>query len=249
MLALSFFIGLYYIRKRARREGIDQNIVLNLGFIVIVFAIIGARLSYVLFHWSEFADDFLNAFNPFASGTQIGIAGLNLYGGVIFAIVSAVVYCLVKKQRLWQIFDIFAPAIALGIFLTRIGCFLNGCCFGTPTDLPWCVHFPEGSIPYFHFGGQCLHPAQLYSSLYGLILFLFLHKREKAKRFYGSTFSYLLIIEAFFRYLIEYVRYYEPEMVTMIAGISFTYNHLIAIILFATGLVLRPILRCSQSVT
>lgn len=248
MLAISFFAGLYYVYQRARREGVSENFVLNLGFLSILSGIIGARLFFVFFHWSEFSTNPLNAFNPFASGTQIGIAGLNLYGGVICAIVTAVIYCLLKKQRLWQIFDIFAPAIALGIFLTRIGCFLNGCCFGTPTELPWCVHFPSGSIPYFQFGDQCLHPAQLYSSLYGLLLFLLLHWLDKRKTFYGSTFSFLLISEAFFRYLIEYVRYYEPEMVTTVLGVSFTYNHLIAILLFLTGIVLRPLLAKRQSV-
>jgi len=132
MLALSFFAGLFYTRWRARREGLNENFVLNLGFLSILAGIIGARLFFVFFHWSDFSDQLLDAFNPFASSMQIGIAGLNLYGGVVTAIVVALTYCLAKGQRLWQIFDIFAPAIALGIFLTRIGCFLNGCCYGTP---------------------------------------------------------------------------------------------------------------------
>ena len=61
--------------------------------------------------------------------------------------------------------------MALGIGITRIGCFLNGCCFGTPTDQPWGVAFPKGSIPWHIFGDTHLHPSQLYSSLYGLGLF------------------------------------------------------------------------------
>jgi phosphatidylglycerol:prolipoprotein diacylglycerol transferase len=248
MLALSFFIGLYYVYRKAKKEGVSQNFVLNLGFLVILAGIIGARLFFVFFHWSEFSGNLLNAFNPFASGTQIGIAGLNLYGGVVFAVATAVIYCLLKKQRLWQIFDIFAPAIALGIFLTRIGCFLNGCCFGTPTNLPWGVHFPVDSIPYYQYGSQCLHPAQLYSSAYGLLLFFMLIYLDKHKKFYGSTFSYLLMIEAFFRFIIEYVRYYEPEMITKVFGISFTYNHIIAICLFLLGLVLHFLLRKRQAI-
>ena len=71
-----------------------------------------------------------------------------------------------------------APTVGLGIGLGRIGCFLNGCCFGTPTDLPWGVTFPEGSIPDYIFHNQAIHPAQLYSSLYGFALFFL----RRAKR-------------------------------------------------------------------
>ncbi len=242
MLALSFLVGILYIRRRALREHVDVNFVLNLAFLVIFAGIFGARVFYVLFHWSDFSSNPLSAFNPFASG-QFGIAGLNLYGGIVFAIVVALWYVWRKKQSLWRVFDIFAPAVALGIFVARIGCFLNGCCYGIPGDLPFCVSFPEGSIPHAHFGDQPLHPTQLYSSLYGLILFFVLDFIDKRKKFLGATFALLLMSEAVFRFLIEYVRYYEPEMVTTLFGITFTYNHLIAVALFVLGLTLWLVLR------
>jgi phosphatidylglycerol:prolipoprotein diacylglycerol transferase len=247
-LAISFFVGLYYIVRRSRREGIDQNFAINLAFIEIFTGLLGARLFFVLVHLSEYTSDPWSAVNPFGSGGQFGISGLNLYGGVVCAIIAAFIYIKKKRQSLWQVLDIFAPALALGIFITRIGCFLNGCCFGTPTDLPFCVHFPDGSIPYSFFGDQCLHPTQLYSSLYGLILFVALILLDKRKKFYGATFSYLLMFEAMFRFAIEYVRYYEPAMIISVTGISFTYNHLIAIMLFLLGLTIRLKLRRSSSV-
>ncbi|MFH2056923.1 MAG: prolipoprotein diacylglyceryl transferase [bacterium] len=243
MLALSFFAGLFYVRWRARREGIPDNIMMNLAFLLILAGIIGARLFFVFFHWSDFSDNPFNAFNPFGSGEQIGIAGLNLYGGIVLAILVAVFYLRLKKQSLWRVLDIVAPAVGIGLFLTRIGCFLNGCCFGTPCDLPWCVHFPEGSIPFYQFGHECLHPAQLYSSAYGVILFFLLHFADKRKKFYGFTVALLLMVEAVFRYLIEFVRYYEPEMELRIYGATFTYNNLIAIGLFLLGLTLMLVLR------
>ena len=248
MLALSFFVGIVYIRARAIKESIDVNFVLNLAFIVIFAGILGARLFYVAFHWSDFSTNPLSAFNPFGNNGQFGIAGLNLYGGVVLAIAATIGYVRLKKQPLLQVMDIFAPALALGICISRIGCFLNGCCFGMPCDLPFGVSFPQGSIPYAQFGDAHLHPTQLYSSLYGLLLFLFLHRFDKGKKFYGATFSMLLMIEAVFRFAIEYVRYYELEMETQIGGITFTYNHLIAIALFALGLTLFLILRRNKSV-
>ncbi len=251
MLAISFFLGLWYIIRRSRRENVNVNFVINLAFVVIFSGLVGARLSFVLFHLGEFASDPLSAVNPFGSGGQFGIMGMNLYGGVLLSIISGYVYVRRKKQPLWRIFDIFAPTVALGIGITRIGCFLNGCCFGVPTSLPWCIHFPDGSIPYSQFGDACLHPTQLYSSLYGFLLFLALHYFDRYKKFYGAAFAVLLMVEAFFRFVIESVRYYEPEMIIRFGGVSFTYNHLVAIGLFVLGLVLwitlrrRPELRTS----
>jgi phosphatidylglycerol:prolipoprotein diacylglycerol transferase len=243
MLAISFFVGILYIRRRAFSERVDVNFVLNLAFVVIFTGILGARLFYVLFHWSEFSHDLLSAINPFRSGGEFGIAGLNLYGGIVMAIAATLVYVRMRHQPLWKIVDIFAPAVAIGIFISRIGCFLNGCCFGIPGDLPFCFPFPEGSLPHYHFGDQPLHPTQLYSSLYGLLLFFTLHFFDKRKSFYGATFCLMLMIEAVFRFLIEYVRYYETEMVTQLFGVTFTYNHLIAVGLFLLGLVLWLVLR------
>jgi len=185
----------------------------------------------------------LDIFNPFGSSEGFGIAGLNMQGGVILAIVSALVYTRIRKQSIPAVFDLFAPAIGLGVCLTRIGCFLNGCCFGTECHLPWAVHFPHGSIPYSYLGDVPVHPAQLYSSLYGLILFLVLSYVEKRKRYLGLTFSLFLMIEAFFRYLIEYVRFYESQMHLSLFGVDLTYNHVVAILMFLAGLVLLILAR------
>ncbi len=235
MLALSFFAGVLLVRYRAKKIGVNPEFVVNLSFIVIIAGVIGARLFYAFYHWSDFAGDMLDIFNPFGSSEGFGIAGLNMQGGLLLAFLSAVGYCLIRKQSIAVVFDLFAPAVALGIFITRIGCFLNGCCFGTECDLPWAVRFPEGSIPNSHLGDVYIHPAQLYSSLYGLLLFFILSFVEKKKTFVGLTFSLFLIIEAVFRYAIEYVRYYEYQMKVELFGVMFTYNHIVAILMFLAG--------------
>jgi len=235
MLAISFFIGVYYVSRIAKRENKDFGIYLTLAYIMVFAGIIGARLSYVLFHLEEFSGNWTSSFNPFHS-ERIGIAGLNLYGGVILAVICSYIYLKVKKLSVPETFDVFAPTIGLGLAITRIGCFLNGCCFGTPTDLPWGVEFPEHSIPWYIFGTEHLHPAQLYSSLYGLGLFLFLHWRLKNRLFLGQVVALMFMIEAVFRYAIEYVRYYENAMHVTILGMHPTYNHLISIGLFLLGL-------------
>lgn len=241
-LAASFFIALYFIRRWGGREGLDVNLLSNLAFVVIAAGVVGARLGYVLFHLDEFKGNWTATFNPFQSGT-FGIAGLNLYTGVLLATTSGFYYMRKAGLPFWKTADLFAPTVALGTFLTRIGCFLNGCCYGVPTKLPWGVVFPPNSIPASEFDGQAIHPTQLYSSLFGLILFGFLAWYNRRKKFDGSTFSLWLMGDSLFRFFIEFIRYYEPEMYVRVWGLSWTYNQWMAILLFGFGLTLWVLLR------
>jgi len=243
MLFISFIVGLFYVRKMAKSKGVDPDFTINLSFLVIVCGVLGARLFYVFYHWSEFSSNLLDIINPFGSSGTIGIAGLNLYGGLICAIVAAVVYIRIKKQPFWNTMDLYAPTIALGTFFTRIGCFLNGCCFGKECTHSLGIHFPEGSIPYSVFGDVAIHPTQIYMSLFGLILFLFLYFIDKKPHFSGMIFSVFLVCEAFFRFVVEFVRYYEHAMFVPMIGSEFTYNHLVAILLFIAGWILFFILK------
>jgi phosphatidylglycerol:prolipoprotein diacylglycerol transferase len=243
MLAVSFFVGMMIVSARSRKAGIPSEFAVNLALLVIISGVAGARVTYALYHWSEFAGSPFDIFNPFGSSEGFGIAGLNLQGGLVLSFASAIAYCRKKHQPILAVFDLFSPVVALGIFLTRIGCFLNGCCFGTECHLPWAVHFPQGSIPHSYLGDVPLHPTQLYSSLYGLMLFFLLTYLDNRKRFTGLTFSLFLIVEAFFRFLIEYVRFYEPEMWTELFGISFTWNHIVAIIMFLAGISMLLVFR------
>jgi len=240
MLAISFFLGVLYVQKMTKRDGRDFDPFLIIAYIMILGGIIGARLAYVLTHLSEFSNDWTATFNPFASN-QFGIAGLTLYGGVLLAIGGTFLFCYIKKLNVLAIFDYFAPTLGLGLFFTRIGCFLNGCCFGTQCDLPWGVHFPPGSIPYQIFGDTAIHPAQLYSSLYGLVLFVVLHLILRKKAFVGQVVAVAFMSEAFFRFVIDYVRYYEQVMYISVFGLQVTLNQVISFSLFVTGIAIYVI--------
>jgi phosphatidylglycerol:prolipoprotein diacylglycerol transferase len=237
MLAVSFFLGVLYVYRTARRDRKAFEPFLAMAYIMIFGGIFGARLSYVLLHLEEFAGDWAASFNPFGSD-QFGIAGLNMYGGILLAIAGSIVYGRWRKLSVLDMFDYFAPTVGLGLALARIGCFFNGCCFGTPTDLPWGVAFPAGSIPYSVYFDTHLHPSQLYSSLYGLGLFVLLHFVLKRRRFVGQVLALMFMIEAVFRFAIEYVRFYEEEMILHLGGVQPTYNQIISVALFFTGLVI-----------
>lgn len=242
MLAASFVVGVLYIKHVVERDKKSFEPYLTIATLMILGGVVGARLFYVIFHLDEFSGHWLNTINPFHEG-QFGIAGLNLYGGVLVALAATIWYCRRAGLSILETFDYFAPTLGIGLAITRIGCFLNGCCFGVPTTLPWGIKFPEGSIPDYIFHNQYIHPTQLYSSLYGLILFLFLNRMLPRKKFNGQLVAFLFMAEATFRFLIEDVRYYESEMKFTLGGMSITYNQVISVGLFVTGLAIYIVQR------
>jgi len=242
MLAISFILGVLYIKHVVERDKRPFEPYLTIATLMILGGVVGARLFYVVFHLEEFAGHWTAVINPFHEG-QFGIAGLNLYGGVLLALVATIWYCRRTKLSVLETFDYFSPTLGIGLAVTRIGCFLNGCCYGVPTTLPWGVRFPDGSIPDFVFHGQYLHPTQIYSSLYGLLLFVLLNWMLPRKKFTGQLVAILFMAEATFRFVIEDIRYYENEMKFDLGGGTVTYNQVISVALFIAGLLIFAVQR------
>ena len=233
MLAISFIVGIYVAVKKAEKRGIKGEEIVNLGFIIILASIVGARLFYVLFHLNEFRGRWIYAFWPVQEDGTIGLGGLILLGGFIFAFLSAVVYLWYKKLNFWKIADSIAPAIALGVFFTRIGCFLNGCCFGTACSEPWGVVFPSNSPAGSIMGNVHIHPTQLYSSFYGLVIFGILMWRDHRRKFDGEIIALFLILYGISRFIVDFYRYYESQMF-LVDGLQF--NQIISLILIFIGI-------------
>ena len=229
MLAVSFLVGIYLAVWRAKKAGIGPERIMSLALYVLVSSVVGARLLYVVFHWDEYAAQPWSIVSPFQEGQMVGIGGLVFYGGTILAILVGIWYLRRHGMPTWRVADAVAPSIALGIFFTRIGCFLNGCCFGTPSRLPWAMMFPPESPAGSVFPGITIHPAQLYSSLYGLAIFGILLGAERFKTFDGYTFWLFLMLYAVARFFVDFVRYYEPSMSLFE---RFSVNQLISVALF-----------------
>lgn len=241
LLALSFLIGIYFSIFRAKKRGVDPNHIMDLSVILIISAIVGSRLLYVLFHLDEFSGHWTDTFNPFQSNGQIGIAGLTVLGGVILSFLSSYVFLRVRKLSFYKIADIMIPAVGLGIFLTRIGCFLNGCCYGLPCDVGshLCVTFPLQSAAGSHFPGVPLIPAQLYSSFYGLVIFAALLFAERWKKFDGFLLALFFILYGIARYIIDIYRYYEDSMVIWVFGDrGLSLNQGISLVFVIIGIIL-----------
>lgn len=205
MLFISFLVGIWLVERRARRFGVPAQYITDLALWILVAVVVGSRLFYVAFHWEEFKDDLIGII-AFWRG---GLAGLMFYGGFLGGIIAGLLYVRVKKLPLLKMMDAIAPAIVLGEGFTRIGCFLNGCCFGKPTTCPTGIVFPPDSPAGYTFPAQHIHPTQLYSSAAGFILFAIALWLERRRLKDGVLFATILILYSVFRFGIDFVRYYE----------------------------------------
>lgn len=233
MLALAFIVGIFLAIKKAEKKGIDGNTIVNLAFIVMISAIVGSRLFYVLFHLNEFKGRWIYTFLPVQPDGTIGLGGLIFLGGFVLALLSGAIYVHMKKLSFWKMADSVAPSLALGLFFGRIGCFLNGCCYGKACDLPWGVTFPPQSPAGFQMGNVAIHPTQLYSSAYGLIIFIILMLLDKKERFDGFLFIVFLILYGVSRFTVDFFRFYESQMF-VIDGIGF--NQVLSLLLVVAGI-------------
>lgn len=228
MLGLSFAIGIYVALWRARKEGVSQDYVFNMAVGIVISSLLGSKLLHLLIHYRDIIDSPKNIFRNFGGGFVF-------LGGFLAAMIFIIVMNKRYKIGILRLFDIYSPSVALGLGLTRIGCFLSGCCFGKPTDLPWAVTFPEGSFAYKQYSGLIsVHPTQLYSSLNGFILFtgILLFLRFKGKTFHGQVFCIFSVFYAIFRFLVEFIRGDSGR------GIYFGLytSQIISILLFLTGI-------------
>jgi phosphatidylglycerol:prolipoprotein diacylglycerol transferase len=214
-IALAFLVGILLAAWRARREKLNPNDFLDIGFIIVVSSIVGARIFYILFNLKYYID------NP-ATVIRIWEGGLIFYGGLLCAAVASILYMRFKKIPVWYGTDIIAPSVALGYAITRVGCFLNGCCYGKVCDLPWGV---SGWDPFTGAGrysaqifftalfgsGEMpevikLHPTQLYAAIISLIFFVILLIIWRRRVFDGMVFWSYVGLYSLYRFGIEFVR-------------------------------------------
>lgn len=239
MLATAFALAIWLTVRRAEARGIGGKFAADLSILVIVVALIGARATYVFTHFEEFVDHPLDAISPFQSSGRIGISGLVLVGGVIAGFLTAWYYSRRRHRPFLAVTDLLAPSVALGIAIGRIGCFLNGCCFGLPTGLPWGCRFPDGSYAGYVFPNAHIHPTQLYAVLYMLIIFAVLLIIDRKPRAMGIMSGWFLTFYGVARFINEGFRWYEPGMILFQSGgFRFTFSRAVSVFMFVLGVYL-----------
>jgi phosphatidylglycerol:prolipoprotein diacylglycerol transferase len=202
LLALAYLAGLRLAIVRARARGLNPERVMDLGIWIIVSALIGAKLLLLVTDWRQFMSSPRQLLSLAQSG---GV----FYGGLILAVVVALWYIRRHKMPMWTTTDIFAPGIALGHVIGRLGCFLAGCCYGKVTTVPWAVVFTDpfaaanaGTPLNVH-----LHPTQLYESgAEALILVGLLAFEKRGRAFPGRTFWGYMLAYGLSRFIIEFFR-------------------------------------------
>lgn len=221
-LALSFALGIWLAGVRAEKRGIPTERITDVSLIIIVVTILGARGLYVAAHWEQFQGRWLDVFRTWEGG-------LTMYGGAVPAVIVGMWFLRRWGIDAWKAADAMTPSLALGLGLTRVGCFLSGCCFGKPTDLPWGVVFPTECYAGSVHPGVPLHPAQLYASAVGFVLFGILLAVDRRSLPTGRLFLLFLALYAAARFLLDLVREYDPTAVP-VSGVSLTLNQWVSLL-------------------
>ncbi len=146
MMMIGFLVAIHLASRRAKKCGADEETVVNLGLLSLITGIIGARVFYVIHHWPQFAVQD----NPLLAAINLTAGGLEFYGGFLTAVAAVVIYMRAKQRSMRWYLDILVPSVMIGLAFGRIGCLLNGCCWGKPTQCPVAIQFPYGSLAFEH---------------------------------------------------------------------------------------------------
>ncbi len=189
MLAVAVIVCTFLLSRDARGKGISPEMVFDLVFWTVLAGIAGARFFYIILNWEFFRQNLLEI-------VMIQKGGLAWQGGLIFGGLAGVGFIKRRKLPLREMLDLAAPYIALGQSIGRIGCFLNGCCYGK--EVFWGIFFP---VHHAH-----LHPTQLYSVLGLFVIFVILKYYRRVSPFQGSVFLLYLILASAERFGVEFFR-------------------------------------------
>jgi phosphatidylglycerol:prolipoprotein diacylglycerol transferase len=193
-------LGLVLAGREAKRQGVGTEVIYDLFFYMLISAIVGARLYYVIFSWDLYRGNVGEVF-AFWHG------GLAIHGAVLGGVVAGLVYTRLKGVSFWLVADICAPSLILGQAIGRWGNFFNQEAFGRPTQLPWAIFIDEAHRPLHYMQHTHFHPTFLYESLWNFCILLFLlWVRRKRGIIRGDVFLVYLLLYSLGRFWIEGLR-------------------------------------------
>jgi phosphatidylglycerol:prolipoprotein diacylglycerol transferase len=231
LVALGFLAGLFVTVRLARRAGMPGEKIANLAVYCAIAGIVGAKLCMFLFDLPFYATHPGQIFT-----LETLQAGGVWHGGFILALIFAVLYMRKQKLSPLRTMDAFAPGVVLGQGIGRVGCFAAGCCWGTPSHLPWAVTFHSDfaapvplNIP--------LHPAQLYECFADLLIFWFLYRYFLRPHRAGNVIAMYLVLYSSARFVIEFFRFHEQGLY---GPFSLTQWLALGLLALGIGILLRP---------
>ena len=197
MIALSFLAANALATRRARALGMDPTSLQGVALVVLLAGLVGGRLGYVIFHWDLYRSNLWEIF-------RFDHGGLVFYGGFAGGLLGAVWALRRARLPLLQTVELLVPPLVIAHAIGRIGCFLNGCCYGRFTHVPWGVTFPAELYPR--------HPTQLYESAALIILFFGLKLLERRAPRPGILLAAYGLSYGLWRFLVEFLRGDNPPV-------------------------------------
>ena len=225
LLAIGFLVSAFLIYRNAGRFNLSGEAMLDLAVIALIFGILGARIVFILQNLPHFVKYPLEILD-------LSKGGLVWYGGFFGGLAAGFVYARIKAISFLNVTDLFMPYIALGQAFGRIGCFLNGCCYGAEVSAgyPFGVTFPGEEI--------MRHPTQLYSVLALIVIFIILRVCQENIRFAGEIVCIYGILYTLKRFGIELLRADNPRIY-----LGLTFSQAVSVIFFAASVALFIILK------
>ena len=234
MLVAAAAAGVYLTAWRARREKIHPDVVFELAVWLLTGGFVGARALFLIRN-PGMVHDVWDIF-------KVWQGGIVFYGCIIGGLIGSLMYWARRPFPFWAMCDAVAPSLAIGIALGRVGCLLNGCCFGATCDLPWAMTFSTDTLPWLHHVDQGwisadaarslpVHPTQAYAILDGVLLLVLLSAYFPHRRRDGEVMALLMVTYPVTRFLIEGLRDDDPAVF-----LGLTLSQLISVALFPCGL-------------
>ena len=216
MVAIAFLAALWLTKRLAVRAGLNADLVMNLGIYCALAGMLGGKLAMFLFDWRIYAENPREIFS-FATLQAMGV----YQGGLILALAVAFFYMRAKALPPLATMDVFAPGIALGHGIGRIGCFAAGCCWGKQCDRPWAVTFrnPDANLLTGVPLNIPLHPTQLYEAGAEFAILWFLYRRFHRPHRTGAIIGWYLLLYSLVRFGVEFFRHHDQGL---ILGLSLT---------------------------
>lgn len=220
MTALGFLACVAHLVIRGIREKRPASFGSDVAFWMMLSGIIGARLAYVIANIGYYLQ------NPLAV-IRLDQGGLIYYGGFIGAFLAGIVFARINKLSILGLADFVVSALPLGHAFGRLGCFLNGCCYGSLSSLPWSVQQQDGNR----------HPVQLYEAVLNIVIYLLLFLVYRRRKQPGEILAVYCIAYSLGRFLLEFLRGDER-----LGWHGFTFAQLISLAIFSAGLILAAVL-------
>ena len=204
MTALGYAAASCYLLPRAKKINLDKDTFWNLIFIAFIGALAGSKLLFIIVSWPELGATLAEKITHIIKDFRYGFV---FFGGMIASVGALVWYMRRKKLPLLKTSDFMIVGLPLGHALGRVGCFLAGCCYGRPTQMPWGVRFTDPhALVAPDLIGVPLHPTQLYEAGLNLLLFIWLHFAYKKPHKDGKILVQYIVCYALMRFGIEFFR-------------------------------------------